>query len=157
MSLNQKQPNILFDIRLELLIYRIVLLSPFEFLRNKQLYTTWKIKLYMYTLLVLYTSLRVSFCLLFADGDATVKFFVYHGLVWMFVYFFDYVFSAVSVYGIALNGIITNIHQIEFFQQLHNFDVMLIANFGIPIKRSPTRSLSSCALIASLVYNFVAF
>lgn len=153
MTVRPAQPNILTDLGLELLIYRILLQSPFEIQKDQQLVTTWRLRLYMCLMLLVYSALRVSFYWQFENNDA-IEYFSNNGKLYMFADMFDQMFSALSIGAIFLNGFITNTQQIEFFQELHHFDLMLFNAFDIPIKRSRTRAAMSFALIFGLVYYF---
>lgn len=152
MSVRAAKRHIMSDMKLEQFIYRIFLLSPFEILQNQQLASTWRIKVYMFLILVLYYTFRISFCLTFQDINAIIEHFSYNGKLWMFVDMFDFTFSALSFGIIVLNGLITKTQQIEFFEKLHHFDERLLTSFGIPIRRSRTRAANSCSLIVGLAY-----
>lgn len=155
MLVGQAQKNILTDLSKELLIYRIFILFPFEIVRNNQLVTTWRVRLYMCIMLLVYGTLRLFFLL--ENFDSALQFVLSSGKIWMFITIFDLVFSVISFVGILLNGLITNIHQIEFYQELQSFDMMLSANFGVFVKRSRTRGVNNCVLITNIVYNIFLF
>lgn len=146
------QRHILSELRLELLIYRILLIAPFEILRNQQLATTWKIRLYMCSMLLVYITLRVTYSVQFEDNDTTNEYLYNNGKLWMIVYLFDYIFSTLSFGGLVLNGLFTTTYQIEFFKELQHFDAILNAAFGVPIKRSRIRTANQWALVVGLAY-----
>lgn len=152
MSVSWAQKHIFSDLKLELFIFRIYLLSPFEIIKHQRLANTWRVKMYMFVMVILYIVLRLSFYVQFQDSDAILRYFLIYGKFWMIVYSFDIMFSLVSFFGVVLNGVITSNSQIEFFQELHHFDVMLFDFVGIPIRRSRTRTANSCALIVGLLY-----
>lgn len=152
MPVRRAQPNILTDLNLELIIYRILLLSPFEILRNQHIATTWRVKLYVYTSLFACAVLRVVFCILLVKSDKFHDFFLYNGPLWMLVDLFDYVFTALSVFCTIMNSLVTRKHQIKFYQELQNFDIKLAADFKIAVRRSRTRTINRWVLIASLIY-----
>lgn len=153
MSVRQTKPNILTDLSLELLIYRIVLLSPFEILHNQKLAITWRVRLYVYTALLVYAANRVFFCIRMVQINQFLEFFTITGPLWRYVELFDYVFTAVSFAGILTNGLVTSNHQIQFYQELHDFDTQLSADFKISVCRSRTRAINRWVLFANLVYS----
>lgn len=157
MPVGRAQLNILTDLSLELLVYRILLLSPFEILRNQQLATTWRVKLYVCTVFLVYVALRVFFCISLGPGNKLLQFFSYNGQIWMLVELFDFVFTVLSFGGIVMNGLVTSEHQIKFYQNLHEFDNKLAADFKVFIRRSRSRTLNRWTLIASLFYCIVDF
>lgn len=152
MSVRRAQRHILSDLKLELIIYRIFLLSPFEITQNHQLAKTWRTKLYMCSMLLVYAALRISFSLQFPGNNGTLQYFSTNGRMIMFVDLFDFTFSSVSFVATILNGLITSSQQIEFFEELHYFDKMLFTAFGIPTRRSRSRTAHSCTLFLGLVY-----
>lgn len=149
------QPNILSDLRKELFIYRVFILFPFGILQNHQLVTTWRVKLYMYSVFLAYVTLRLTFLLEYYNSF--FQFVQINGKIWMLITTFDLVFSALSFVGIFMNGLIMNIQQIEFYQELLKFDIMVKDIFGILVKRSRTRRINSSVMIASLAYNICLF
>lgn len=152
MLVRRARPHILSELRLELFIYRILLLVPFEIQSDHHLASTWRIRLYMCSMLLVYVTLRVSYCLQFERNDETFQYFLSNGKVWMLVYMFNFVFSTLSFGCIILNGLFTSTHQIKFFQEFHNFDAILFADFGISIIRSRTRKVNSLALFLGFAY-----
>lgn len=150
------QPHMLSDFRLEQLTYRIFLLSPFEILEDQQLATTWKTILYMLIMLLAYATLRISFWLQFQDNGA-YKFLSANGNLWMFTRIFDFIVSSLSFGVVILNGLSTNTHQIQYFQELHNVDIKLFTSFGVVIKRSRIRIASNVFLVLGLFYYFGYF
>lgn len=144
--------HILSDLRLELFIYRMLLLSPFQISRNHQLSTTWKLRLYMCSMLLFYITLRVTYCLQFENDNATFELLYYNGKLWMMVYLFDFLFSSLSFVGIVWNALTTSADQIEFFQELQHINAILLEAFGVSIKRSRIRTANNCLLVACIVY-----
>lgn len=154
MPVSQEQPQILSDLSLELFIYRILLLSPFEIRRKHEIVTTWRVKLYMYTFLIAYVTLRLFICIILVENKEILdQLFLFNGKLWMLIEIFDFAISAFLFGGIVTSGLITNNHQVKFYQDLHDFDVKLIADFGVSISRSRVRRINKWALIVSLVYN----
>lgn len=154
MSVHQKQPQILSDMFLELIIFRILLLSPFKILRNQQIVTTWQLKFYMFTFLFAYVTLRLYLCVLLVIKENFLQqLFLYNGKLWMYVELFSFAISALLFVCIIMNGLLTIKHQIKFYQDLNDFDIKLKENFDISIDRSRTRAINRWALIVSLTCN----
>lgn len=157
MPVRQAQRHILSDLKLELFIYRIFLLSPFEIQQNQKLATAWRVKLYICSALVVYVTLRISFFLLFQGNDKILEYFSTNGKMFMYVAIFDLTFSSLFFVAIVLNGLITNTHQIKFYEDLHLFDEIILATISNPITRSRSRTANTCALIVALVYYIAYF
>lgn len=118
---------------LELLIYRIHLLSPFKMLQNGQLSTTIQIKVYMCILFISYILLRISLYLMIKSNDQSRQFFLSSGNLWFSIIIFDYAYETFSFVCIVLNSLWTSAYQIKFFQILNEFDVILFDVFNVPI------------------------
>lgn len=154
MSAPQKQPHILSDLSLELFLYRLLLLSPFEIHRNEQIVTTWRVKFYMLTFLFAYATLRLHLCILLAIKENFLQqLFLFNGQIWMYVELFGFAVSSLLFVCIVTNGLLKISHQIKFYQNLNDFDIKLNADFGVSIRRSRTRALNRWALIVSLICN----
>lgn len=152
MSVHPEKPHIFTDLKKDLFIYRILLLSPFEILRNQQLAITWRVKVYVYTVLLVFAMFRMHFIILLCQNDEIVPLFLFNGQLWILVDLFDFVFAALSFGGIVINALVTKNYQMDFYEKLYDFDVKLKAVFGISIDRSRTRDVYRFALIASLAY-----
>lgn len=156
MPVRSAVPHILSDFRLEQLIYRIFLLSPFEIVQDQQLATTWRIRLYMCIMLLGYTVLRISFCLQFQNNDA-YEYLSANGNLWMFANVFYLTLSSLTFTVVILNGFITGNDQIEYFQELFDVDMKLFTSFGINLKRSRWRLASNGLLVLGFVNNIRYF
>lgn len=152
MTVRQTQSHVFTDLSIELLIYRILLLSLFEIRRDQQLAPTRRVRLYAYSVVLGYVIVRVYICILLIQSNATLKIFLFSGNLWMYVELFYFAFTTVSFVGIVMNGLWTNTQQIEFYQELYDFDAKLTANFGVSVRRSRTHMVKICTMIAGLVY-----
>lgn len=129
-----------------------ILTFTFEILHNQKLATTWRVRFYVYTALLVYAAFRVFFCFLMDQNDQFLEFFSITGPIWMYIELFDYVYTAISFAGILTNGLMTSNHQIQFYEELHDFDKQLAADFKIFVRRSRTRAINQWVLLANLVY-----
>lgn len=155
MPIHQKQPHILSDLSFELLVYRLLLLSPFEVLRNQQIVSTWRVKLYMFTFFLVYALLRVYLCIILVSNDKIFQtVFSYDGQIWKVVQILIFGLVALLFVGIVMNAVLMNKHQIKFYADLHDFDFKLSADFGVSIGRSRMRAINRWSLIVNLCYNF---
>lgn len=160
MPIRQTKPHILTELRLDLFFYRILLLSPFEILPIQQLSSTWRIKLYVCTVLIVFASLRIYFVMCLAESAEIFDLFLFNGQLWMLCDLFDFAFVSLSFCGIVINALVTTNHQIKFYENLNDFNVKLIADFGISIQRSRTQTVNRWVLMASLAYfsgDFIYF
>lgn len=154
MPVHQEQLHILSDMRIELLIYRILLLAPFEIIGNQKIVTTWRVKIYMYTILFIVATLRLYLFILLALNQNTLQqLFLFNGELWMYVELFSFVISALLFVCIVTSGLLTSKHQIKFYQDLYDFDVKLNVDFGITVIRSRMRTINEWVLFVSLTYN----
>lgn len=103
-------------------------------------------------MLSVYAIFRIYFFILLGQCDEVLQLFLFSGELWMLVDFFDIVFVALSFGGVVINALVTKTHQIVFYENLHDFDVKLNADFEISVRRSRTRTVNRWALITSLAY-----